>query len=219
MTKEVTAFLIHSRSYKNNSKLLDFLTDDFGLIRLVGRGVKNSKDKLQSFLKLKILFTGNGDLKTLKSWEIIDNPRYLQGNSLFLMMYINELIVKLAPSDKLNLCKDYLYLLNNLTVDKNNNEWQLRLFENEFLIQIGYGIDFEVDNFGGNIKSNLKYSFVENIGFVLDENGIISEQLILVAKKIMPNSQMLQFCKQINRKRIESLLAGRELKSRSLFFK
>ena len=215
--ENITAFLIHSRNYSNNSKLLDFLTDDFGLIRLVARGIKNQITNIQPFLKLQISYTGKSELKTLKSWEICDSSRSFTGRNLLLMIYINELIIKLAQCDKLNLCQDYLYLLNYLNDDNENNEWQLRIFENKLLDNLGYGIDFLSDINSNNIQQTKKYSFAENQGFYADENGISGEQLILIAKNIMPNSSGLKFLKYTNRARINYLLKGRELKSRKLF--
>jgi DNA repair protein RecO (recombination protein O) len=217
MQENITAFLIHTRDYQNTSKLLDFLTDDFGLIRLVAKGVKNSKNKVQPFLKMQITLAGKGELKSLKNWEIIDNPRFLQGEKLMLMMYINELISKLAPSDNLNLCKDYLYLLENLSEDKDNNLWQLRMFENEFLEQLGYGIDFENDSFGEQITENNNYNFILNQGFIIAKVGVSGAEILRIAKKIMPIDNGLYFCKKINRERINFLLKGRELKTRKLF--
>jgi DNA repair protein RecO (recombination protein O) len=132
-------------------------------------------------------------------------------------MYVNELISKLTPSDNLNLCSDYLYLLNNLNTDKNNNLWQLRLFENEFLEQIGYGVDFENDVNDLVINSNYNYNFILNGGFIPVKIGNSGDDILKIAKKIMPSEQGLYFCKKINRERISFLMQGRELKSRKLF--
>lgn len=223
--ENITAFLIHSRNYQNNSRLLDFLTDDFGLIRVVARGIKNSKSKIQPFLKLQISLRGKGNLQSLKHWEIIDTPRYLEGENLLLMMYINELIAKLAPNDTMKICSDYLYLLENLHAhtnadtndNKEHNHWQLRLFENEFLEQIGYGIDFNFDTTGLEINSNYNYNFILNQGFIVAKVGVSGSEILRIGQKIMPLDNGLFFAKKINRERINFLLKGRELKTRKLF--
>jgi DNA repair protein RecO (recombination protein O) len=218
MTYEnITAFLIHSRDYQNSSQLVDFLTDEFGLIRLIAKGSKNSKQKLQPFLQLNINFSGKSALKSLKSWEVVDSPRYLQGNQVVLMMYINEIISKLAPSDALHICADYLYALTHLSDDVQNNEWQLRLFENAFLEQIGYGIDFTMDSVGCNIEPHKNYDFVLNQGFIVSKVGISGAEILRIGQQIMPQNNGLYFCKKINRQRINFLLKGRELQTRKLF--
>lgn len=217
---KVVAFVIHSRNYKNTSQLVDFLTDDLGLIRLVVNGVKSQQMKIQPFVKLQINFSGKGELKTLRNWEIIDKPRCLSGKKLLLAVYINELIAKLAMTDTVKLCDDYLYFLLNLTDDDANNEWQLRIFENQLLVQIGYGMDFAKDISGSSIIADNKYSFELNKGFILNKNGNIDGNILLkIAKNQMPKKSDLIICKNINRLRIKELLAGKELNSRKLFNK
>ena len=88
MTKveNTPAFLIHRRMYQGSSLLLDFFTKDFGRLRLIARGARNSKTSLQMFQCLSISFKGRGDLKSLSQWEIADQPRRLQGDDLILSL-------------------------------------------------------------------------------------------------------------------------------------
>ena len=88
---------MHRRMYLGSSLLLDFFTKDFGKIRLIARGARNSKTSLQMFQCLSISFKGKGELKSLSQWEIADQPRRLLGDDLILAIYINELILRLLP--------------------------------------------------------------------------------------------------------------------------
>ena len=175
MTKveNTPAFLIHRRMYQGSSLLLDFFTKDFGRLRLIARGARNSKTSLQMFQCLSISFKGRGDLKSLSQWEIADQPRRLQGDDLILAMYANELILRLVPESDPNgnIFKSYWVLLENLlNLDSNEKEYALRKFENQMLEDLGYGLDFEHDIHGEDISLDLYYEFIEHQGFASSKN-------------------------------------------------
>ena len=161
--------------YQGSSLLLDFFTKDFGRLRLIARGARNSKTTLQMFQCLSISFKGRGDLKSLSQWEIADQPRRLQGDDLILAMYANELILRLLPESDPNgdIFKSYWTLLENLlNLDSNEKEYALRKFENQMLEDLGYGLDFEHDIHGEDISLDLYYEFIEHQGFASNKNGV-----------------------------------------------
>ena len=226
MTKveNTPAFLIHRRMYQGSSLLLDFFTKDFGRLRLIARGARNSKTSLQMFQCLSISFKGRGDLKSLSQWEIADQPRRLQGDDLILAMYANELILRLVPESDPNgnIFKSYWVLLENLlNLDSNEKEYALRKFENQMLEDLGYGLDFEHDIHGEDISLDLYYEFIEHQGFASNNNGVfLGETLLKLAKdaRINLDSSELRILKTMNRKRLKSLLGDKPLKSKELFF-
>ena len=226
MTKveNTPAFLIHRRMYQGSSLLLDFFTKDFGRLRLIARGARNSKTSLQMFQCLSISFKGRGDLKSLSQWEIADQPRRLQGDDLILAMYANELILRLVPESDPNgnIFKSYWVLLENLlNLDSNEKEYALRKFENQMLEDLGYGLDFEHDIYGETISLDLYYEFIEHQGFAYNKNGVLlGETLLKLAKdaRINLDSNELRILKTMNRKRLKSLLGDKPLKSKELFF-
>ena len=226
MTKveNTPAFLIHRRMYQGSSLLLDFFTKDFGRLRLIARGARNSKTSLQMFQCLSISFKGRGDLKSLSQWEIADQPRRLQGDDLILAMYANELILRLVPESDPNgnIFKSYWVLMENLlNLDSNEKEFALRKFENQMLEDLGYGLDFEHDIHGEGISLDLYYEFIEHQGFASNNNGVfLGETLLKLAKdaRINLDSNELRILKTMNRKRLKSLLGDKPLKSKELFF-
>ena len=226
MTKveNTPAFLIHRRMYQGSSLLLDFFTKDFGRLRLIARGARNSKTTLQMFQCLSISFKGRGDLKSLSQWEIADQPRRLQGDDLILAMYANELILRLVPESDPNgnIFKSYWVLLENLlNLDSNEKEYALRKFENQMLEDLGYGLDFEHDINGETISLDLYYEFIEHQGFASNKNGaFLGKTLLKLAKdeRINLDSNELRILKKMNRKRLKSLLGDKPLKSKELFF-
>jgi DNA repair protein RecO len=89
MLGEVEAFLIHRRDYQNNSELLDFLTNEFGLVRSIAKGIKSKKAKIQAFSKLNITLSGVSNLKKLQNWQIEDEFREISYDNLLLLTYVN----------------------------------------------------------------------------------------------------------------------------------
>ncbi|MBE8190261.1 MAG: DNA repair protein RecO [Candidatus Thioglobus sp.] len=219
------AFLIHRRTFKNNSLLLDFFTRDYGKIRLVGRGIRAAKTNIQMFQKLSISFSGRGKLQTLTHWETDDLPRVLSGETLILSIYVNELIERLLPENDvyLALFEAYQRLICQIaTLEAESKLWLLRLFENNLLAQIGYGLDFARDVEQMPIEENESYEYLQQSGFRKNISGKISGILLnkmsLNGLENMPDLSQLKICRNLNRQRLEQLLGDKPLQSRSLIF-
>ncbi len=220
-----SAFLIHRRPYRNNSLLLDFLTLDHGKIRLIGRGVRQAKANIQMFQHLRISYAGKGELKTLSHWEVDDVPRRIKGERLILCMYVNELITRLIhehdPHPKIfELYQQFVTQMNDL--DQPHQYWLLRIFENNLLSELGYGLDYATDVDGDLIQTNKNYSYQPQLGFSQQVDGKISGNLLnlLLSERLdgAPNEQQLKVCRNLNRQRLNVLLGNKPLKSRELFF-
>ncbi len=218
------AFLMHRRMYQGSSLLLDFFTKDFGKIRLIARGARNSKTSLQMFQCLSISFKGKGELKSLSQWEIADQPRRLLGDDLILAIYINELILRLLPEgdEHIEIFESYWTFISNLnTLVSNEKEYALRKFENQLLEDLGYGIDFNFDIDGSVIDEDLKYDFIEHQGFNITNEGLFNGKTLLRlsnSDEAITDANELSILKKMNRKRLKSLLGDKPLKSKELFF-
>ena len=217
------AFLLHRRTYQGNSLLLDFLTRDYGKIRLVARGIRKNKTPIQMFQCLKISFKGRGDLKTLSNTEGCDVPRRLLGNDLVLAMYANELLSRLLPEAEAHpgIFSGYQKFVEGVS-QATDGEQQLilRLFENQLLEELGYGLDFRCDYSGESISPTMNYHFVEQEGFVRHVDGKIPGEILLkFATDAFENlsTKELKVAKGLNRQRLRALLGEKPLKSRELF--
>ncbi|HAQ68535.1 MAG TPA: DNA repair protein RecO, partial [Gammaproteobacteria bacterium] len=218
-------FLIHRRAYKDNSLLLDFLTQDHGRIRLIGRGVRQAKANIQMFQHLRISYAGKGELKTLTHWEVEDVPRQIKGEALILCLYVNELITRLIhehdPHPQIfELYQQFVTQMNDS--DQQHQYWLLRIFENNLLSELGYGLDYAVDVDGDLIQTDKNYSYQPQLGFSQQADGKISGNLLnLLLSECLdttPNKQQLKACRNLNRQRLNVLLGNKPLKSRELFF-
>lgn len=219
------AFLIHRKSFKETSLLLDFFTREHGKIRLVGQGIRASKTKLQMFQQLNISFSGKGNLKTLSNWEVDDTPRMLTGEALILAMYVNETIFRLLheQDSHAELFEFYKQFINQIVgLKREDRYWLLRLFENNLLAELGYALNFAFDVNQVSIDKSVFYEYQPQSGFVRSATGKISgnllHQLLLGEFDNMPNLAQLKVCRDLNRQRLNELLGDKPLKSRSLFF-
>jgi DNA repair protein RecO (recombination protein O) len=219
------AFLIHRRAYRDNSLLLDFLTLDHGRIRLIGRGVRQAKANIQMFQHLRISYAGKGELKTLTHWEVEDVPRQIKGEALILCLYVNELITRLIhehdPHPQIfELYQQFVTQMNDS--DQQHQYWLLRIFENNLLSELGYGLDYAVDVDGDLIQTDKNYSYQPQLGFSQQADGKISGNLLnLLLSECLdttPNKQQLKACRNLNRQRFNVLLGNKPLRSRELFF-
>jgi DNA repair protein RecO (recombination protein O) len=189
------AFLIHRRMYQGSSLLLDFFTKSHGRVRLIARGARSSKMSLQMFQCLSISFKGKSDLKSLSQWEILDEPRRLLGDDLILAIYANELLIRLLPEgdEYSELFNAYwLYIKNIKNKSNPEKEYSLRIFENQLLLELGYGLDFKDDIEGTPIKGSVLYDFIEDQGFIAQTEGKILGEILLnivSPNQVIPNSK------------------------------
>ena len=210
--------------YQGNSLLLDFFTKHYGKIRLISRGARSKKTALQMFQRLNISYTGKGELKSLSQWEINDEPRRLMGDDLIIAIYANELLSRLLPQDDeyKTLFESYWSYIKQINKQSGaEKEYSLRLFENQLLQELGYGLDFNSDYEGNPIKSSFNYDFQEHRGFFANANGKIFGEIILNianANEKCPSVEELSVFKKLNRKRLKLILGEKPLKSRELFF-
>ena len=218
------AFLIHRRMYQGSSLLLDFFTKNHGRVRLIARGARSSKTSLQMFQCLSISFKGKSDLKSLSHWEISDEPRRLLGDDLILAIYVNELLIRLLPEgdEYSEVFSAYWNFIKKMDQKSSSEkEYSLRIFENQLLQALGYGLDFNDDIEGNPIKINGLYDFIEDQGFIAQTEGkILGEILLNIVNpnQVTPNSEGLNTLKKLNRKRLKPLLGDKPLKSKELFF-
>src|SRR5689334_15045703 len=92
------AYILHTRAYRDTSLLLEVLTQDYGRVSLVARGVRNSRMRLRSilqpFIPLLLSMQGRSELKLLISAEMNGLSLSLRGDCLLSGFYLNELLVR-----------------------------------------------------------------------------------------------------------------------------
>ncbi|MDG2091363.1 MAG: DNA repair protein RecO [Gammaproteobacteria bacterium] len=226
------AYLLHSRPYRDTSLLVDFITQDFGRISAVARGVRSPKSKtralLQPFIPLMINLSGKSELKTLGQVETQSISVALKHKALFAALYVNELLVRLIHKQESDLEVFSLYAgtLNNLALSS-EIEPVLRNFELNLLELLGYGIDFSVvEKSSEKEKLTRWYYFHYETGFEqVDEVNSKTEKyfsnhtLQQIAEKKFTTLETQKSAKRLLRAALSSHLGDKPLSSRSLFRK
>ena len=217
-------FLLHQRSYGETSIIADVFTQKSGKISFIAKGAKKPKSKffgyLVPFQKLKIIYSGRSELKTLTS---IDRDLASNSNTFskvsYSLLYINELLMKLLPKDAKHEELFVLYDEFLKKINKNNNlEISLRHFELDLLDMLGYGFDYdsEIDS-NDPIEAELSYVFVSERGFRKSNNSSLKGQDIMSIKKRKLEDVPLKYLKEITTKAIGICLEGKDLASRKIF--
>ncbi len=218
------AYVLHSRAYRETSLILDVLTEDYGKVALIAKGVRNKKSTtaalLQPFMSLLVSYIGKSDLRNLSHVELNPPITGLKGIPLYCGFYINELLNHfLQTNDPCpEIYQHYQQCLDLLQNNSGNIEAALRLFELNLLESLGYGLqltyDFQQEQ---PIDSEKKYYYIPDQGPVVAENGSFSgATLKSLQGKNLENKQALAEAKQLMRQVIDFHLQGRALKSRSL---
>ena len=180
-----SAFIIHSRPYRETSSIVELFTRDFGRVACVAKGLRRSKRGAavpQPFTPLLASWVGRGPLFTLTASEVHSSTRSsngagagataLEGDYLVGGLYMNELIMRLLePGDThARLFAGYQETLAAL-VERAPMSVVLREFEYLLLQECGYAPDFtRCASSGEAIKPDANYRLALDEGFCLVEN-------------------------------------------------
>lgn len=217
-----TAFVLHSRPYRESSALVDFFTPQ-GRLRAVLRGARGKAGTLaRPFVPLEVEFRGRSDLKSVARLESGGLAYWLDGNALFSGMYLNELLIRLLPAEDAHpaMFDHYAATLPALAA-KRPLEPILRSFEWRLLGELGYGFSLNEDVSGQPIASEGLYRLVPDTG--LEPVGHFQPglfngaELLAMAEADWDVPGALAAAKRLMRQALAPHLAGRPLVSRELF--
>jgi DNA repair protein RecO (recombination protein O) len=220
-----SAFVLHSRPYRENQLLIDLLTEHDGklaALSYVGHSTKSSrKALLQPFLPIKVTLKGQYNLKSLIRVEPIGKSFLLKKNALFSAFYINELLVKLLGDNIAceALFQQYKISLEAL-VQASNIEICLREFELMLMDELGLSFDFSLV-FEHSAEG---FYYLPDEGFIpaytkLKQPCYNRWHLQAIAERDLSTPEVLNTFKALMRQVINHLLDGAPLNSRKLFSK
>jgi DNA repair protein RecO (recombination protein O) len=170
-----TGYVLHTRPYRDNSLLVEFLSRELGRISLVAKGAKGRKKSggstaalLQPFTQLSCSWVGRSELKTLTLCDALSPALQLSRTRLFSGLYLNELLVRLLHHEDPHqqLFDNYQWALQQLAGEL-AEELILRPFEFGLLEELGYGFDLSVDGLSGEpIADDRWYHYHQDYGLV-----------------------------------------------------
>lgn len=139
------AYVLHARSYRESSHLLELLSRDYGRVAVVARGSRGPKSRwkniLQPFRPLLVGWTQRSELGTLTGADQVAAPPALAGGSLYCGLYINELMMRLLHrgDPHPDVFERYRDTLGLLAVGSDPQP-ALRVFEKHLLEATGFGL-------------------------------------------------------------------------------
>ncbi len=225
-TIESTGFLLHSRRFRENSRLVDVFTADHGRVSLVarvsGRPGSVGAAQLQPFRYLLLRWRGQRALKNLQSFEALEMIA-LDGEAGICGLYCNEVLLRLLP-DVLPLpgvFHVYRQTLQRLAAGGPLAP-SLRRFEWQLLSELGYLADLEVDCLtGAPLADAESYYFLPGEGFSVTMPGrdalAVSRGVIeALRREQFDAAEMQREFRSITTAALQPLLGSKPLQSRKL---
>ena len=218
------AYVLHRRSFRETSLIVDLLCRDCGRVGGVVRGARSRSRRatpMEPFRHLAVTWRGRGQLVNVYGSEHLGSHR-LAGDRLFAGLYLNELLVKtLSPEEPVpRLFHHYRQALSALA-DGAELEPRLRIFERHLLDELGYGLSFDVDVASGRaIEPDATYQLVPGEGF-RTANGAATihlngRQIAAIAAGDYREHAVRQAAKRVFRQALGRRLRG-TLATRALF--
>ena len=226
---EDTAYILHTRPYKNTSLLVEAFCQHSGRQSFVVKGAKRHNSPMQGLIEpfnsLFLVWGGRGELKNLYKAEPVSPILNLKGEFLYAGFYVNELIMYLLHKDEAysDLFLSYQKCLSALSAAEDASV-VLRYFELELLTELGYGINLKHDaRTDEDIDVNRAYQYDFDLG-VSEYRGddpsvlqISGATLVALEKRDLSNEQQKIEAKKLLRRILEYYLEGKPIKTREFF--
>ena len=224
-------FILHTIPYRETSLLVDIFSLNYGRVRCVAKGFRKLNKKgvaktLFPYTEHHHQWQGRGELKTLIQAEPIQAPVFLKQESLFVGLYVNELLYKLLHQNDPHpsLYRFYHHFMSHLSVS-GLDQAELRRFEMLLLEELGYGLVLgsEADS-GQAVSAEHLYYYIPDQGLKLiqDQNAnktqaLSGADIIALSQGELDKPSVLRTAKQLTRQVIDFYLDGKELNSRELY--
>lgn len=219
------AYVLHARSYRETSLLVEVMTEQHGREGLIARGARSRRGeaaaRLQPFRRLHLGWSSRGDLGTLTAVEELDSHR-LPAAAIGVGLYLNELLMRLLPRHQEipEVYLAYAAALRSLAAAL-PIEPVLRSFELRLLDGLGYALTLDCEaNTGKAVDPERYYRFLPDYGplpTLAGEPGAVSgAALLAMACEDWSSEQTLAAAKRVLRAALEAQLGPRGLRTRAL---
>jgi len=223
-----TAYVLHRRRYRETSLIVELLGRERGRFAAVARGALRRKSQLagvlQPLVPLAVDTRGRGELLTLTHAEPLGPALDTQGERLYAVFYVNELLLRLtaAHDPPGELFDAYRATLAALAGEA-PLEPLLRHFELALLEATGLGLDLTSEAATrAPIEPEREYLYVVDEGALADGRGrhgcpVHGTTLIALAAGNALEHTAAREAKRLMRYVVNHHLDGRPLASRELF--
>jgi DNA repair protein RecO (recombination protein O) len=223
-----SGFLLHARSYRETSQILEVFSQHHGRVGLVARGARRPKSRwsavLQPFQPLRMSWSGRGSLYSLRAAEAATRTVPMAGMRVMAGFYLNELLLEFIRrgDPHPDLFAHYTVALAGLAGD-DDVEVVLRRFEIVLLAEIGYGLNLEcVAITEEPLQHSKRYRYVIEQGPVLVDDGrtgamiFSGEELLAIGSGEFGHTHVRRCAKRLTRMVLHHHLNGRILKTRDV---
>lgn len=197
---ESYAYILRNRPYRENSRLLDIFTQDYGCIPCIARSAsKRGKiiiGMLQPFTYLYLQWRGRGDVVTLMQSD--EQGRHnISSSELFQGLYLNELVLRLTQQyfPLPELFNAYKQTLHRIASNEAKPQALMR-FELFLLQTLGYDIHLYRDDARGEaVNPSFSYLYIPQQGIIKntpdirDNDGFIISSTLLIALRDLSHMQ------------------------------
>lgn len=211
------AYVLHSRPYREKSRLVELWTLEHGRISGVMR-----QQVPPLFQPCLVAWRGKNPLKTISHCESVGLPLMLVGDATFAGFYLNELLVRLLALEEPQI--ELFALYSESLAQLNQRELLeplLRRFERRLLAALGYAFNFHHDVAGQPILAEQRYAYHPEQGFVLAYAQAPEcwrgQALLAIAQEDFSQQATRQTAKLILRRALAQQLGSKPLKSRELW--
>lgn len=218
------AFVLHAQPWRETSLLLEVLTRDHGRLGMIARGVRGARGQplralLQPLQPLHLSWSGRTDLLHLGGTEAAGAALAPHGDALLAAFYLNELLVRLLPRGEPQTTLFWRYAGCLAALQSGTDyAWELRRFERDLLVELGYGLVLAVEADGITpVEMEGSYRYEPEQGAVRlssRHTGAVSGQALLcLAHDRVPDAAGLRELRVLMRRVLLHRLDGRELRS------
>ena len=224
------SFILHRRSYRETSLLLDVFSRDYGRLNMVAKGVRRRGNQqaelIQPYQCLQIAWSGKGELMTLTNVEPDKSPYVLAGPDLLAGFYVNELLVRMLHLHEAHpeLFEIYEKSLSGLASKNVQQQVVIRIFEKHLLHNTGYGLVLDHDVLlKTEIDAETEYFYQADRGPSVtrpasdDFIKLSGKTLIALNHEELDNEMTLREAKFLMRYILKRHLGSRPLASRDLY--
>lgn len=225
----VPAWVVHRRSYRDTSLLLELLTRDHGRVGAVARGARGQRSRwrgvLEPFQPVLVNWAGRGELATLTFAEAGGRPLRFPGTRLAGAFYLSELLLRLLRRDDPapDVFAAYGDALTTLAAMDQPEDVPLRLFEKRLLEALGYGLllDTTADT-GRPVDAGARYRYELEHGPVEaapDAAGLVisGAALLALAREELADGALRGEVQHLMRAAVGLYIGTRPLQSRALY--
>ncbi|MCF6264410.1 MAG: DNA repair protein RecO [Xanthomonadales bacterium] len=231
---ETPGFILHSRSFRESSSIIDVYSRDYGRIGLVARGARSGKSRwrgvMQPFRQLDFSWSKRGSLGTLTGLDIDIGWPELSGKTLYCGLYLNELLIRLSRSEDPdeNLYQAYGRAIHELSA-LSDPRLALRRFEKQLLESLGFALPLLSEAAGGKYEGSAVdaasfYTFDPHSGpsrcqTTTGREVFSGELLLALADNDYTNPKCLAQMRRLLQTALKLQLGGRELASQKMLRK